>query len=77
MVSVISLLLFGEFYSTNGTVAVALEPLGYAVSMKKMLAFKLNCLVSDLHLVKANRALWVFELALIKQTAVILIDNYG
>jgi len=47
------------------------------VSMKKMLAFKLNCLVSDLHLVKANRALWVFELALIKQTAVILIDNYG
>jgi len=56
---------------------VTLEPLGYAVSMKKMLALKLNCLVSDLHLVKANRALWVFVLALIKQTTVILIDNYG
>lgn len=30
---------FGEFYSTNGTIAVTLKPLGYAVSMKKMLAF--------------------------------------
>lgn len=77
MGSVSSLLLFGEFYSTNGTVAVTLEPLGYAVSMKKMLAFKLNCLVSDLHLVKANRAWRVFKLALIKQAAVVLIDNHG
>ena len=56
---------------------MTLEPLGYAVCMKKMLALKLDCFVPDLHLVEANGALWVFELAPIKKAAVIFIDNYG
>ena len=56
---------------------MTLEPLGYAVCMKKMLALKLDCFFPDLHLVEANRALWVFELAPIKKAAMIFIDNYG